>query len=562
VTSIGSNAFYGTSLKKTIWLTNTPPSGYTNAAGTINYVANEQYTNLSNKTVYPFLSSIFEVDGVKYVPVSPSERTCDAIDCVFDSTATNIHIGNKVTYKGVSLSVLSMKPYTCYSNHFVRDVQLSFDGNIGDYAFYSCDSISNVIVENKGDIGSNSFQNCTSLETAELGENITSIGDYAFESCGKLQSIIIPDSTKAIGQYAFSNCSALSNVHIGTKVKEIGTYAFQNCKSLPSISIPQVTTDIKDYAFSGCTALKTVLIADCEAELKLGSNGSSPLFSSCPLDSVYIGGNITYNTSKDKGYSLFYRNATLRSVTITDKETEISPNEFYGCTNLQNVRIGDGVTTIGDWAFSGCSSLKYFAFGTQVNSIGKEAFSDCTNVGRIISKAEVPPVCGSQALDDINKWNCQLSVPEGCLSAYQAADQWKEFFFVDEKALEEGIIDNPETPDTPGTLKCATPTIAFANGKLTFTCATEGVVYAYEVTNADVKKGHANEVAINGTYKVSVYAMKAGYENSDVATMEFTLGAGGGTYDVNGDGVVDVADITAIISEIAAQGRMREETTE
>jgi hypothetical protein len=32
--------------------------------------------------------------------------------------------------------------------------------------------------------------------------------------------------------------------------------------------------------------------------------------------------------------------------------------------------------------------------------------------------------------------------------------------------------------------------------------------------------------------------------------------------DVNRDGVVDMADITAIISEIAAQGRMREETTE
>ena len=65
-------------------------------------------------------------------------------------------------------------------------------------------------------------------------------------------------------------------------------------------------------------------------------------------------------------------------------------------------------------------------------------------------------ICGAQALYDINKWNCQLSVPEGCLTAYQSADQWKEFFFVDEKAGDEGIIDNP---DTPGSQKCATPTI-------------------------------------------------------------------------------------------------------
>lgn len=44
--------------------------------------------------------------------------------------------------------------------------------------------------------------------------------------------------------------------------------------------------------------------------------------------------------------------------------------------------------------------------------------------------------------------------------------------------------------------------------------------------------------------------------------MEFTLSAGGGSYDVNGDGKVDVADIAAIISNIAAQARMQEETTE
>ncbi|MBO4403137.1 MAG: insulinase family protein, partial [Bacteroidales bacterium] len=146
------------------------------------------------------------------------------------------------------------------------------------------------------------------------------------------------------------------------------------------------------------------------SELKLGSNGNSPLFSNCPLDSVYIGRNITYNASSRYGYSPFYRNTSLRSVTITDKETEISDNEFYGCTNLKNVSIGDGVERIGDWAFSGCSNLDYFAFGSSVKSIGKEAFSDCTSVTKLISRAATPPTCGAQALDDINKWNCTLLV--------------------------------------------------------------------------------------------------------------------------------------------------------
>ena len=44
----------------------------------------------------------------------------------------------------------------------------------------------------------------------------------------------------------------------------------------------------------------------------------------------------------------------------------------------------------------------------------------------------MPPTCGTQALDDINKWECVLGVPLGNADAYYAADQWKEFFFIDD----------------------------------------------------------------------------------------------------------------------------------
>ena len=149
------------------------------------------------------------------------------------------------------------------------------------------------------------------------------------------------------------------------------------------------------------------------------------------LDYVYIGGNISYSTSSSYGYSPFYRNTSLRSVVITDKEEEISDNEFYGCTNLKNVSIGSNVKKIGNWAFSGCSNLDYFSFGKSVESIGEEAFSDCVNMTQLISHAVTPPTCGTQALDDINKWNCTLKIPEGTNSAYMAANQWKEFFFIE-----------------------------------------------------------------------------------------------------------------------------------
>ena len=425
---------------KVIWLTNTPPSGYANAAGTINYVANNLYKSLSNKTEYKFLSSMFEVDGVKYVPVSPSERTCDAIDCLYNNDAENIHIGKTVTNKGITLTVKQVHPYTFYGNTYIKDVELTLDGNVGDYALYGC----------------------TDMTTATLGEEITSLGQYAFSGCSSLQGIVIPNAVKTIGQYGFQNCSAMTSVKIGTGLKSIETYtfagcsaltdmqigsnvttiktyAFSNCTSLQEISIPRAVTDIKNSVFYMCSGLRTVNIEDRETVLNLGSNKKnsndygSPLFSDCPLETVYIGGNISYDTSKSYGYSPFYRNTTLQTVTITDKETEISENEFYGCTSLKNVSIGDGVESIGNWAFSGCSSLEYFAFGTALKTIGKEAFSDCTGVTQIISRAATPPTCGSMALDDIDKWTCTLVVPPGDAAPYQSADQWKEFFFIQEE---------------------------------------------------------------------------------------------------------------------------------
>lgn len=458
VKTIGSNAFKDTNVIKYMWLANTPPSGYDQVQGKVNYVSNNQYSSLNKTVQYEFLSSYFEVDGIIYVPVSPSDRTCDAIDCVYDKSAENINIGESVTYNGISLSVKKVNPYTCYENKYIKEVELEFDGSIGDYAFYGCTGTNTLTCNNQGNIGCYAFSSCSALETVEMGQEVTAIKKYAFSGCEKLKSIVIPDAVTSVGSYAFndcstlisatigngaetindyafSGCSALKELKIGSNVKTIESYAFSGCCTLTSISIPQAVTDIKNGVFDGCNSLTEVIFSDSNKELNLGSNGSNPIFSSCPLDYVYIGRNINYNTSSSSGYSPFYRNTTLREVNITDKETEISENEFYGCSNLQKVTIGDGVTIIGNRAFSSCSSLKKFSFGTQMKNIGTEAFSDCTAVEEISSRASTPPVCGSQALNDINKWNCKLIVPKGYLKVYQDAEQWKEFFYIEEGDL-------------------------------------------------------------------------------------------------------------------------------
>lgn len=504
VTKIGNNAASST---KVIWLTNTPPEGYKNVTGKVQYVSNNNFTGLTNVKVYPYLSSLFEVDGVKYVPVNPSARTCDAIDCTYEDKDSIVNIGKTVSYRNIAMTINNINQYTAYKNSCIkkveitaaasieenafnwcsslREVKLSNTGNIGNSAFSGCTSLRSATVNNAGSIGNNAFYNCSKLETCELGDqvtaigsevfkycsslakvslgkNISSIGNSAFYDCKYLKEIVIPDATtdletscfsgcsslekasigngvSSLPSSSFSGCSSLEEVTIGSKVNSINQYAFQYCKSLPSITIPSNVEAIGNNVFSGCSQLANVIIADRKKALSLGSNGSSPLFSGCALDSVYIGGKITYSTSNRSGYSPFYKNTSLRSVVITDEETLIYDNEFYGCTGLKNVKIGDGVQKIGDYAFSGCSCLDYFGFGENMQSIGKEAFSDCSALTRLYSEAAVPPTCGSQALEDINKWNCILYVPKANIAAYQAADQWKDFFFVEANTEYSGI---------------------------------------------------------------------------------------------------------------------------
>lgn len=382
VTSIGDYAFKSTNLKKIIWLTNTPPSGYSNVSGTVNYVSNDQFSSLSNTVKYQFLSSYFDVDGIRYVPVSPSERTCDAIDCVYDESAKDTKIASNVAYKGVTMNVKNINSYLAYGNKYIETLSVDTEGMLTSYAFADCSNLKSVIYGNK----------------------VTGLGNHVFSGCSSLTSVKTTDNIPQ------------DNV----------LYIAKNISS------------VEDFAVSGCSEIKNVIMADSDTELKIGSNGNSPFFSSCPLDYVYIGRNINYGTNSNYGYSPFYRNTTLREVKITDKETEISENEFYGCTNLQSITIGNGVTTIGNRAFSGCSSLKSFAFGSQVKNIGIEAFSDCSALTDITSKAYMPPICGSQALDDINKWECKLFVPKERSTKYQGVDQWKDFFYIEETNLHYG----------------------------------------------------------------------------------------------------------------------------
>ena len=106
--------------------------------------------------------------------------------------------------------------------------------------------------------------------------------------------------------------------------------------------------------------------------------------------------------------------------------------------------------------------------------------------------------------------NATLYVPEGSIDKYRATSWWQIFVFIEEGT---GGSNPPPTPQ-----KCEKPTISYMNGKLTFNCETEGAICHSTITDTDIKSYNDVEVQLSVTYNISIYATKAGYENSDVAT--------------------------------------------
>lgn len=96
--------------------------------------------------------------------------------------------------------------------------------------------------------------------------------------------------------------------------------------------------------------------------------------------------------------------------------------------------------------------------------------------------------------------------------------------------------------------KCATPELTFENGKVVCSCETENVVYVYEMALTGSSGTSTDGIlTIGNKVVVSVKAVRDGWDDSDVAKMEISPWQVG---DVNGDGTITIADVTALVNII------------
>ncbi|MCC8037917.1 MAG: leucine-rich repeat domain-containing protein [Bacteroidales bacterium] len=99
---------------------------------------------------------------------------------------------------------------------------------------------------------------------------------------------------------------------------------------------------------------------------------------------------------------------------------------FQYCKSLTAVSLPEGLTTIPSYSFSECASLTSIIIPSTVTNIGGYAFYQDSKLAQVTCKATTPPTCESSAFSNISS-SCVLRVPAAALSAYQAADVWKNF---------------------------------------------------------------------------------------------------------------------------------------
>ena len=352
------------------------------------------------------------------------------------------------------------------------------------------------------------------------------------KSSGKYSgSIVIPESVEhegatysvtSIGSYAFYSCR-LTSVIIPNSVTSIGGEAFSVCDGLTSITIPNSVTSIGYDAFFRCSGLTSVAISDIAAWCNIDFAG-------------YYSNPLSY------AHHLYLNGEEVKDLVIPNSVTSIGNGAFWGCSGLTSVTIPNSVTSIGHGAFSGCSGLTSVTIPNSVESIGREALSNCPELLDVYCYAEKVPSTYYDAFEGSYPEYATLHVPDASIDSYRASYPWSSFGKIVGLSGEE-----PEQPELPEVEKCATPVVTYAEGKLSFSCDTEGAEFVTDITSNDFKKHYDAEIELSATYNIEVFATKANYDNSDTVSVALV-------WVENGDTDVETGIISVPAAPVLIQG--------
>ena len=410
------------------------------------------------------------------------------------------------------------------------------------------------------------------INSISIPEGYTAIEGSALKGCTGLTSVSIPGSLTQVGFSAFEGCTSLTTVSFAANTD--GTLKFMNkvfygCTSLTSVNLPIQTSDVNGNGniFLGCTALKSITV----------SEGNTKYFS-------------------DNG-SLYAKNDDGTGAilcTYANIPAELTIPATAG---------GLPVTAIGVMAFYENTSITSATVPASVTTFGRMCFSYCSNLKTLVLQCETAPTLNSSVFTYLADGST-IYVPNETVAAALEPQGYYTYYTSGKTTVKVGDPSTPPTPTVTTAASVSLKAAGYADGKVSFDLyldsatelnaamfqlrfdaaqVTEGTVTVadssftnnnFQWTEADGTLTAVLQFGKTGdenlTYEESVklatitLPLKDGVTGNITATISKAAAAGAGedagpqvdaaiatatasvfiaSYDVNGDGKVDLKDI-------------------
>jgi hypothetical protein len=248
---------------------------------------------------------------------------------------------------------------------------------------------------------------------------VTKIADSAFRGKG-ITSIEIPASVITIGRWAFEYCRTLASItSLNPEPPTPGENTFNEC---PILAV-YVTAEAIE-AYQTADGWKDFYIADVATK-------DEELVTNFTVDGINYR-LISLQDNNVEVVSSDYEGDIVIPETVTYNDTEYTVTKIadsaFQWRGITSIEIPATVTSIGKCAFQG-ANITTVEIPETVTSIGSWAFEYCVSLISITSLNPVPPTA-----DGSTFYGCPIVavfVPAEAIEAYQTADGWKDFYFVD-----------------------------------------------------------------------------------------------------------------------------------
>ena len=392
---------------------------------------------------------------------------------------------------------------------------------IGDYAFYGNPTLKTVNFHaGITRIGAGAFHE-TLLTRVNIPNPDCEIGNSCFSS-SQVSSVTLPQGMKKLGRHVFFYCTNLTSITLPEGMEEIGMMCFGSCAltsvNLPSTMVKLDSCSLQDtpftsinlknvkyvgrQAFSQCTNLTTVTSNGMLEEI----DGAA--FTRCPLATAYLPEGM-----KTIIMNAYFRCPNLNSFTVPATVTTITGNPCVGATSLTAFAVAPGSEYFA--AYDGC------LYATGGFTVKPEANREEGDAPAGLTALVAVPTGWQQSL---------LRVPEGVtVIANQAA---REVTSITEVELPSTLVEvrasafSSITGITRVTCLAATPPSCGSD----FTDA----VYANATLYVPMR-------SLELYRNAEVWSNFQHIEGIDTGDEPATLG------DVNGDGKVNISDVSALI---------------